>query len=153
MFAKAIGDMLQSSLTIDADKQKYAITDNDRKHIRLVGFTESVMCWCTEGYETTNKFIYQLWQNDKTLGRGDVYGDPKSQTSYCTHSKEHWDDYANEYENYQQFWFVERPDNRMTYAYDAFLERHDDAKELLKNVDPVVGDLTNENVVYMFKLM
>lgn len=153
MFVNAIGDTLHSSTTIDTSKQKYAITDSDRKKIRLVGFTESVMCWCTEGYETTNKFIFQLWQNDKTLGRGDVYGDPKHQTPYCTHSKEHWDDYANEYEKYQQFWFIERPDNRMTYAYEEFMEMHDNAKELLKNVNLQIGDLTNENVVYMFNLM
>lgn len=30
---------------------------------------------------------------------------------------------------------------------------HDNAKELLKNVNLQIGDLTNENVVYMFNMM
>ena len=58
------------------------------------------MVWSTKEYETTNKFVFQLWQNSKTLGRGDVYGDPSEQTPYCTHSKEHWDDYSEDDPHY-----------------------------------------------------
>ena len=130
IFVKAIGDMVHSGTSIETSVQKYAITDKDRKNIKLVGFSEHVMCWSTKGYETTNKFIFQLWQNEKTLGRGDVYGDPTEQTPYCTHSKEHWDDYSDGNPNYEQYWFLKKPDVDLTY---------------------VEGDLSNENVVRIFK--
>ena len=131
IFVKAIGDMIHSGTSIETSVQKYAITDKDRKDIKLVGFSEHVMCWSTKGYETTNKFIFQLWQNDKTLGRGDVYGDPTEQTPYCTHSKEHWDDYSDGNPNYEQYWFLKKPDD--------------------DNLTYVEGDLSNENVVHIFK--
>lgn len=130
IFVKAIGDMVHSGTSIETSSQKYAITDNDRKNIKLVGFSEHVMCWSTRGYETTNKFVFQLWQNEKTLGRGDVYGDPTEQTPYCTHSKEHWNDYSDGNPNYEQYWFLKKPDDDLTY---------------------VEGDLSNENVVHIFK--
>ena len=130
IFVKAIGDMVHSGTSIETSSQKYAITDKDRKNIKLVGFSEHVMCWSTRGYETTNKFVFQLWQNEKTLGRGDVYGDPTKQTPYCTHSKEHWNDYSDGNPNYEQYWFLKKPDDDLTY---------------------VEGDLSNENVVHIFK--
>ena len=130
IFVKAIGDMVHSGTSIETSAQKYAITDKDRKDIKLVGFSEHVMCWSTRGYETTNKFVFQLWQNEKTLGRGDVYGDPTEQTPYCTHSKEHWNDYSDGNPNYEQYWFLKKPDDDLTY---------------------VEGDLSNENVVHIFK--
>ena len=132
IFVKAIGDMIHSGTSIETSSQKYAITDKDRKDIRLVGFSEHVMCWSTKGYETTNKFVFQLWQNEKTLGRGDVYGDPTKQTPYCTHSKEHWDDYSDGNPNYEQYWFLKKPDADLNY---------------------VEGDLSNENIVRIFKSM
>ena len=131
IFVKAIGDMIHSGTSIESSVQKYAITDKDRKDIKLVGFSEHVMCWSTKGYETTNKFIFQLWQNEKTLGRGDVYGDPTEQTPYCTHSKQHWDDYSYGDPNYEQYWFLKKPDD--------------------DNLTYVEGDLSNENVVHIFK--
>ena len=131
IFVKAIGDMIHSGTSIETSVQKYAITDKDRKDIKLVGFSENVMCWSTKGYETTNKFVFQLWQNEKTLGRGDVYGDPTKQTPYCTHSKEHWDDYSDGNPNYEQYWFLKKPDD--------------------DNLTYVEGDLSNENVVRIFK--
>lgn len=118
-----------------------------------MGFTEHIMCWCTEDYETTNKFVYQLWQNAKTLGRGDVYGDPSLQTPYCTHSKQHWDDYSEGFDRYQQFWFLVRFDNPTTLAIRSFQKRHDNADELVAKVKMEKGDLTNENVVYVFNLL
>ena len=132
IFVKAIGDMIHSGTSIETSVQKYAITDKDRKDIKLVGFSEHVMCWSTKGYETTNKFIFQLWQNEKTLGRGDVYGNPTQQTPYCTHSKQHWDDYSDGDPNYEQYWFLKKPDDDLTY---------------------VEGDLSNENVVHIFNSM
>ncbi len=88
--------------------------------------------WQTKGYETTNKFVYQLWQNEKTLGRGDVYGEPEKQTPYCTHSKQHWDDYSEDFgSSYKQFWFLKRVDG----------------------VEYSAGDLTNPNVVKIFNKM
>jgi hypothetical protein len=61
LFVKAMGDMVHSGTSIETSVQKYAITDEDRKDIKLIGFSEHVMCWATKGYETTNKFIFQLW--------------------------------------------------------------------------------------------
>ena len=58
IFVKAIGDMIHSGTSIETSVYKYAITDKDRKNIKLVGFSEHVMCWSTKGYETTNKFIF-----------------------------------------------------------------------------------------------
>ena len=101
--------MLHSDTTIDVNSEKYAFTEEDRKRIRVFDFTEHVAVWATRDYETTNKFVYHLWQNAKTLGRGDVYGDPTDQTPYCTHSKNHWDDYSKNFgEDYTQYWFLER---------------------------------------------
>ena len=130
---KKMGDIVHSDMAIDTTSEKYAITDEDRKKIKVIGFTDHVICWSTEGYETTNKFVYQLWQNSKTLGRGDVYGDASEQTPYCTHSKEHWDDYSHDYARYKQFWFLSR-----MLGEDLTVEK---------------GDLTNGNVVALFNEM
>lgn len=46
----------------------------------------------------------------KTLGRGDVYGDPSEQTPYCTHSLQHWNDYSGGDTEYTQYWFLRTVD-------------------------------------------
>lgn len=127
-----MGEIVHSDTSIDTGNQKYQITDDDREKIRLLGVSNNVMMWSTAGYETTNKFVYQLWQNDKTLGRGDVYGDPSEQTPYCTHSKQHWDDYSEDFgDKYRQFWFLEKVDG----------------------VEYSAGDLNNKSVIKAFNAM
>ena len=96
-FIEKIGDVVHSNTSIDVNSEKYAFTDEDRERVWVFDFTEHVVVWATRDYETTNKFVYHLWQNAKTLGRGDVYGDPTEQTPYCTHSKNHWDDYSEDF--------------------------------------------------------
>ena len=139
LFVKAVGDMVHSGTSIETSVQKYAITDEDRKNIKLVSISNHVMCWSTKGYETTNKFIFQLWQNAETLGRGDVYGNPTHQTPYCTHSKELWNDYSDGDSDYEQYWFLKRIET---------LDVYEDI-----NLNYETGDLNNENVVQVFKSM
>lgn len=121
-----LGDILYTDTAISTAQPKFAFGPLDRANIRLIGFTENVMCWATKGYETTNKFVFHLWQNAKTLGRGDVYGDPTEQTPYCTHSKNHWDNYADDDENYQQFWYLKRLEHlsmpKQTIGQDGSVE-------------------------------
>lgn len=127
-----MGDLVGSGDAIQTDSGKFALDETDRKLIKILGFTSNVVMWQTQEYETTNKFIYQLWQNDKSLGRGDVYGDPQKQTPYCTHSKQHWDDYSEDFgHNYKQFWFLKRIDG----------------------VEYSTGDLTDPKVVKIFNKM
>lgn len=76
MLVKALGDLAHSDTVVDTPLEKYALNGNDRKNIRIVGLSSNLVCWATKGYETTNKFIFQIWRNAKTLGRGDIYGDP-----------------------------------------------------------------------------
>ena len=135
LFVKAIGDVVNSSMSVTSTSSKYQIEDKDRANIRLADSTSNIMCWATKGYETTNKFIYQLWQNAETLGRGDVYGDPSVQTPYCTHSKEHWDDYSQGDPDYTQYWYLMKPSatgDETEFEYAP-------------------GDLTDGNVVSIFK--
>lgn len=127
-----LGDLVHNDVSIDSGSEKYQITDEDRKNICLLGASEHVMLWRTAQYESTNKFIYQLWQNANTLGRGDVYGNPSEQTPYCTHSKEHWNDYSEEFgDRYRQFWFLKR----------------------LPEFNCGKGDLTDSSVVKVFNQM
>ena len=127
---KMLGDLVNSDTAVEASEEKYQIEDKDRKNIRLWRFTSKVMLWRTETYESTNKFIFQLWQNSETLGRGDAYGDPDEQSPYCTHSINHWEDYAEGFDPYYQYWFLKIDDSSLQ------LEE---------------GDLSNPNVVAAFK--
>ena len=129
LVVKALGNLVQSSTSIVSDKSKYQITEEDRNNIWLLSSTKNVMCWATREYETTNKFIYQLWQNAETLGRGDVYGDPENQTPYCTHSREHWNDYSEGDPAYTQYWFLMKTDGDFDFS---------------------PGDLKSDNVVQIF---
>lgn len=164
----ALGNIAHSDATIDVDDQKYAITDKDRKNIKIVAFTEHVVCWQTQGYETTNKLVYQLWRNPNTIGRGDVYGDPDEQTPYCTHSRNHWDEYAEEYgDDYKQFWYLIRMDNgnvaKMSALNKMSSEKYTNERknpdivnremELKKSAKYIIGDLTNPEVSRTFNLM
>ena len=131
---------------------------NDRKNIRIVGLSSNLVCWATKGYETTNKFIFQIWRNDRTLGRGDVYGDPYEQTPYCTHSIQHWDDYADGNPDYQQFWFFERLDNKSAFGkclddIEKGFGKVPDLKELAGSLHYKLGDLNDPGVVRIFNCM
>jgi len=55
---KTLGDIIHSGNTIHTTSQKYALDDKDRKLIKLISYTNSVMVWQTQQYTTTNKFIY-----------------------------------------------------------------------------------------------
>lgn len=132
LFIQALGDLVHSDAEIDTSVQKYQILPEDRKNIGILASTQDVMCWFTRTYESTNKFVFQLWQNAETLGRGDVYGDPTKQTPYCTHSKEHWDNYSDGDPDYTQYWFLKKPEG---------------------NLDFTPGDLSKANVVRDFNAM
>jgi hypothetical protein len=62
-----------------------------------------------------------------------VWGDPTDQTPYCTHSKNHWDDYSEGFgEDYTQYWFLER---------------------FPKDVEFSVGDLSDPTVIKIYNKM
>lgn len=139
---------------IQTGSKNYRIHPNDRKNIWLVGETQHVMCWSTETWESTNKFVYQLWQNAETLGRGDVYGDPSVQTPYCTHSKEHWDDYSEGDEFYRQYWFLKKPEGKFDWSegnlgrenvVQVFNAMKGKGPELLIAMDDTTGDFLDRN--------
>lgn len=111
--------------------EKYAIQDSDRKNIRLVGFDDKVCVWATRTFESTNKLVFQLWQNANTMDSGSAYGDPTTQSPYCTHVKGHWDEASNNDPNYQQFWYLKR----------------------ILGLEYTVGDLTNPATVKTFNGM
>lgn len=56
-----MGEIVHSDTSIDTGNQKYQITEDDREKICLLGVSQNVMMWQTQGYETTNKFVFQLW--------------------------------------------------------------------------------------------
>ena len=155
MLVKALGDLAHSDMVVDTPLEKYALNETDRKNIRIVGLSPNLVCWATKGYETTNKFIYQIWRNDKTLGRGDVYGDPSEQTPYCTHSIEHWKSYSNGDPDYQQFWFFERLDNPKSFAKCAKKGpgKIPNFRELAAGLHYKLGDLNDLDVVKIFNHM
>lgn len=132
IFMQELRNMLRD---VDPERPKrYAIQPEDEKNIRLFASTENVMCWATKTWKSTNKLVFQLWQNAETLGRGDVYGDPSEQTPYCTHSKEHWEEYAGNLESqeYEQYWFLKKPEGEFDWT---------------------PGDLSKENVRTIFSAM
>lgn len=134
-FMSRLGDLVGSASGergIESSSKTYAIRPEDRENVGLLASTEHVMCWFTRTYESTNKFVYQLWQNSETLGRGDVYGDPTEQTPYCTHSRQHWNDYSEGDEYYTQYWFLKKPEGEFDWTD---------------------GDLRRENVVRIFNAM
>jgi hypothetical protein len=105
LFVQKIGDKI-SETGLEFDVKKMALDPEDRKRIKLLGSEGDYELWQLEEYSTTNKFVFHLWQNIRTLGRGDVYGDPSVQTPYCTHSKQHWDSYAKGCNPYRQYWVL-----------------------------------------------
>ena len=58
MLVKAMGDLVHSDTAIDTSIAKYALSSSDRKKIKILGSTSNVVLWQTQGYETTNKFVY-----------------------------------------------------------------------------------------------
>ncbi len=105
---RALGDAVHSRVKIDSSVAKYQITEDDMKNIGILGDSGKVVCWYTRTFESTNKFVFQLWQNAETMDRGDAYGDKTEQSPYCTHAKNHWDSYAGNDPDYMQYWFLEK---------------------------------------------
>ena len=123
-FVQAMGEIVGGG-----DEARYEIESQDAGNIGLYDSSEHVMCWWTKTYKSTNKFIFQLWQNAKTLGNGGVFGDPEHQTPYCTHGRTHWNDYSRGNPNYTQYWFLEKPEGEFDWTS---------------------GNLSNENVRKIF---
>ena len=109
---------------------KYAISDEDRKYIRLLCWNDRVMVWGTRKFEPSQKFAVQLWQNVETINSGDAYGEPDEQCPYCTHSRSHWNSHSKGAE-YEQYWYLLIP----------------------KGAVCAEGDLTNPDVVKVFNAM
>ena len=105
---KALGDSVHSRVKIDSSVAKYQITEDDMKNIGILGDSGKVVCWYTRTFESTNKFVFQLWQNAETMDRGDAYGDKTEQSPYCTHARNHWNSYSGNDPDYMQFWFLEK---------------------------------------------
>lgn len=125
---------------ITSNKAKYTITDEDAKKIILQDYSEHVSLWITSGptRDTTNKMIYQFWQNAKLMDTGDhtAYGHPEVTSPYCTHAKGHWDYYSHKaYKEdpkyYKQYWYFKK----------------------VPNVNYATGDLTNPAVQKVFAAM
>lgn len=83
-----------------------------------------------------------------------MYGDPSEQTPYCTHSKEHWDNYSKGDENYTQYWFLKKPegvsdftpgDLSKTNVAKAFNAMKGKGAELLLAMDDSRGDFLDRN--------
>ena len=141
-FIKAVCDEAAKLSTVSTGKAKYQITNEDAKKIYLLDFSKNVALWVTEGpdRDTTNKLVYQLWNNvedaDSKMNRGDVWGNPKEFSPYCTHSENHWKSYSkkaynNDPKNYKQFWYLKK----------------------IPEANYVKGDLTNKNVQKIFEKM
>ncbi len=105
---RTLGDMVHSNVKIDSPVAKYQITADDLSNIGILGSSENVVVWFTRTFESTNKLVFQLWQNEETMDRGDAYGDKYSQSPYCTHAKKHWDSYAEDFHDYMQYWYLEK---------------------------------------------
>ena len=123
-FVQAMGEIVGGG-----SGARYEIEDADLGNIGLFDSSEHVMCWRTRTWKSTNKFIFQLWQNAETLGNGGVFGDPEHQTPYCTHGRSHWNEYARGNPDYTQYWFLEKPEGEFDWT---------------------PGDLSNENVRKIF---
>lgn len=101
--------LVQNDYTIPIEFKKYAITSEDRQFIRLICWNSRVMVWGTKRFEPSQKFAVQLWQNIQTIDSGSAYGEPDKQCPYCTHAINHWDQYSNGDENYEQYWYLAIP--------------------------------------------
>lgn len=128
---KALGDSVHSHVKIDCSVARYQITDEDLNNIGILGSSKHVVVWYTRTFESTNKFVFQLWQNAETMDRGDAYGDRLSQSPYCTHAKNHWDRYSGGRRDYMQYWYLRK----------------------LQGVAYPTGDLSNPGVATAFNEM
>lgn len=158
MLVSALRDFLHSDVIIDTPIEKYALNDVDRMNIRIIGLSQNLVCWATKRFETTNKFIFQIWRNNKTLGKGGIYGKPNEQTPYCTHSLQHWNEYSNGNSDYQQFWFFERLDNLTAFQkcssdIENGLGKIPDFKKLAMEFHYQFGDLNNPDIIKIFNHM
>lgn len=102
-------NLVQNDETIPTSFKKYAITQEDRQFIRLICWNSRVMVWGTKKFEPSQKFAVQLWQNIETIDSGAAYGEPDKQCPYCTHAKNHWNEYSSGDENYEQYWYLAIP--------------------------------------------
>lgn len=102
-------NLVQNDETIPTSFKKYAITQEDRQSIRLICWNSRVMVWGTKRFEPSQKFAVQLWQNTETIDSGAAYGEPDKQCPYCTHAKNHWDEYSGGDEDYEQYWYLAIP--------------------------------------------
>ena len=109
-FIEKFEKLVQSDTSIQTSFSKYAITDSDRNCIRLMCWNSHVMVWGTKKFEPSQKFAVQLWQNIKTIDSGSAYGDPDEQCPYCTHSRNHWDNHADDDPEYEQYWYLKIPE-------------------------------------------
>ena len=150
-FVKAVGDVAAASAATSTGSRRYAIGEGDLRNIGVFFVGKYASVWFTKTYGSTNKFVYHLWRNAETLGRGDAYGDPDEQTPYCTHSKEHWDEYSHGNPDYTQYWILKRTsetaagdlgDAQVAGAFSSIGGR---GAELLVAMDDTYGDLLDRN--------
>ena len=92
---------------------QFKLNDKDLQYIKLAGSTENVVAFETQLFDVTNKFIFHLWKNPNM---NVDYGDPRTNSPFCTRMKIHWDSYANAEDNfeadegiYRQVWFFRKP--------------------------------------------
>lgn len=89
--------------------QRLAGETDWKRNIRLIHMSPNYIVWGTKTYQaTTYKFISVLWDtNEPTQGN---YGDYKAGSPYCTKQLEHWKNYARDFgDEYEQFWVFENP--------------------------------------------
>lgn len=94
--------------------KEYELATDDMLAIELIGESEHVMAWETRGYETTNKFVFNLWQNPNM---NVTYGNKEINSPYCTRMKGHWDSYSTDTfeDEYRQVWFLIKLDGDFKY--------------------------------------
>ena len=109
-FIENFEKLVANDTSISSSFKKYAIDDHDRKCIRLMCWNSKVMVWGTREFEPSQKFAVQLWQNVETIDSGSAYGDPDEQCPYCTHSRNHWDNHADDDPEYEQYWYLKIPE-------------------------------------------
>ena len=139
--------------------EEFELQTDDILAIELIGESEHIMAWETRGYETTNKFVFNLWQNSNM---NVDYGDKEINSPYCTRMKEHWDSYSQGiYESeYRQIWFLKKLDGDFKYnkgtlnnpnvkkifdamkgfGPDLILAMDDSGLDLLNDIDETYGN-------------
>ena len=137
-FVQAMGEIVGGG-----SKEKYVIEDADLGNIGLFDSSEHVMCWWTRTWKSTNKFIFQLWQNAETLENGGVFGDPERQTPYCTHGRSHWNDYSKGNPDYTQYWFLKKPEGEFELCPEAGMG----LRAVLAHPDDIIARLGESGVV------